>query len=77
MTYSDHQFGIDLLVQLDEGYDPIRLARWADQVFLSGDHQYSKAVRESLIDIFTMQEGEEFYIPENELRARAQRFVSS
>jgi hypothetical protein len=37
----------------------------------------SPAVREALIDIFTMQEGEEFHIPEMELRKRAQEFASS
>jgi hypothetical protein len=77
MNYSDQQFGRELLEQLDRGYDPLRLARWADQIFLSGSRGKSQAVRDALIDIFTMQEGEEFYIPEDELRARAQRFESS
>jgi hypothetical protein len=74
-VYTNRQFGIDLLAQLDQGYDPIRIARWADQLFLTPDYDFSKAVRESLIDIFTMQEGAEFHIPESELRARAERFA--
>jgi hypothetical protein len=77
MTYSDREFGIELLRQLDAGYEPLRLAQWADHLFLSGDCKYSSAVRESLIDLFTMQEGEEFVIPVEELRDRARQFIAS
>lgn len=75
MTYTDQQFGSELLAQLDQGYDPLRIAQWADRIFLNSD--YTNAVREALIDIFTMQEGEEFHIPEAELRKRAQEFATS
>ncbi|MAT71552.1 MAG: hypothetical protein CMJ58_18750 [Planctomycetaceae bacterium] len=75
MTYTDQQFGAKLLAQLDQGYDALRIAQWADRVFLSCS--YSTEVRETLIDIFTMQEGEEFHIPEAELRRRAQEFASA
>jgi hypothetical protein len=78
MTYTDQQFGNELLAELDQGYDPLRLARWADRVFfMTHSADCSPAVREALIDIFTMQEGEEFHIPEMELRKRAQEFASS
>jgi hypothetical protein len=76
MTYTDKQFGNDLLVQLDQGYDPSRIARWADNVFFATHNiECSPAVREALIDIFTMQEGEEFQIPEADLRALALAFT--
>jgi len=77
MTYTDKQFGSDLLAELDKGYDPLRIARWADRVFFdTHSAECSPAVREALIDIFTMQEGEEFHISEAELRKRAQEFTS-
>jgi hypothetical protein len=61
MTYTDKQFGSDLLAQLHQGYDPSRIARRADNVFFATHNMdCSPAVREALIDIFTMQEGEEF-----------------
>ncbi len=78
MTYTDKQFGTELLAELDQGYDPLRIARWADHVFFNTHNaECSPAVREALTDIFTMQEGEDFYIPEAELRKRAQEFSSS
>ncbi len=77
MTYTDQQFGSELLAQLDQGYDPLRIAQWADRVFFNTHNaDCSPAVREALVDIFTMQEGEEFHIPEAELRKRAQEFAS-
>lgn len=74
MTYSDQDFGRDLLVQLDTGYDPVRIARWAYGRFLEPGER-SDAVHEALIDLFTMEEGEEFHIPEEKLRATADRFI--
>lgn len=75
MKYTDQQFGTDLLAQLDRGYDPLRIARWADHLYYTTD--CSAAVTDTLIDIFTMQEGEAFHIPEAELRQRAQKLVAS
>jgi hypothetical protein len=77
MNYSDHEFGTDLLAQLDLGYDPVRIAQWADSVFFRPYFNYSNGVRATLIDLFTMQEGEEFHIPEEVLRAKAQHFLTS
>ena len=78
MRYSDQEFGRDLLAQLDAGYDPVRIARWAYGKFLgTGVDDRSDAVREALIDLFTMEEGEEFHIPEEKLRATAGRFIAS
>jgi hypothetical protein len=77
MKLTDHQFGVELLAQLDVGYDPLRIAEWADQLFLSGDYEYSEAVRESLIDLFTMQEGDEFIVCEADLRSLANSFMRS
>jgi hypothetical protein len=76
VSYSDQQFGRDLLAQLATGYDPVRIARWAFHQFLeTGAHDTSPAVRDALVDLFTMEEGEEFHIPEEELRTRAMTFV--
>ncbi len=76
MTYSDQEFRRDLLAQLDVGYDPVRIARWAYGRFLEFAER-SDSVSEALIDLFTMEEGEEFYISEEELRATADRFIAS
>ncbi|MDB5349283.1 MAG: hypothetical protein JWN86_530 [Planctomycetota bacterium] len=76
MAYSDHEFGQDLLAQLDAGYDPVRIARRAYGRFLEPGER-SDSVHEALIDLSTMEEGEEFHIPEEELRATADRFIAS
>ncbi len=76
MTYSDQQFGRDLLAQLDADYNPVRIARWAYGRFLEPGER-SDSVREALIDLFTMEEGEEFHISEEQLRATAERFIAS
>jgi hypothetical protein len=61
MVYTNQQFGADLLAQLEEGYDPIRIAKWAYAVFLDPDRgELPRAVYDALIDLFTMEEGEEF-----------------
>jgi hypothetical protein len=76
MSYSDQEFGRDLLAQLDMGYDPARIARWAYGRFLEPGER-SDSVHEALIDLFTMEEGEEFHIPEEQLRETAGRFIAS
>ena len=78
MTDSDQEFRRDLLAQLDAAYDPVRIARWAYSKFLGTKvDDRSDPVREALIDLFTMEEGEEFHSPEEKLRATADRFIAS
>jgi hypothetical protein len=78
MTYTDRQFGTELLAELDAGYDPIRIAKWAYVIFLDADRRdRTRRVEGTLIELFTMEEGLEFHITEAELRARAQRLISA
>jgi len=78
MTYTDCQFGRELLAELDLGYDPLRIAKWAYGVFMDASRRdRSRQVHDALVDLFTMEEGPEFHIPDAELRALAQRFISA
>ena len=79
MRYTDQQFGEDLRGQLDVGYDPVRIAKWAFGVWkMDPDRrERSDAVEKVLGDLAVMEEGVEFHIPESELRAIAQRFLAS
>lgn len=78
MTYTAKQFASELLAQLDQGYDPIRIARWADSVFFATHAvDCSPAIRSALTSLFTMQEGEEFVISEADLRKLAHTFANS
>jgi hypothetical protein len=77
MTYTDAQFGQDLLAELTRGYDPGRIAEWAYAIFMDADRRdRSHEVHHALIDLFTMGEGSEFHIPEQELRVRAVSFIT-
>jgi hypothetical protein len=78
MTYTDSQFGHDLLAQLDAGYDPIRIAKWAFTVWRMDPNRRrrSAAVEQCLGDLAVMEEGPEFYMSEVEIRAMANRFIS-
>lgn len=79
MTYSDQQFGHDLQAQLDAGYDPIRIAKWAFTIWkMDPDRRHrSTVVEQCLGDLAVMEEGPEFRIPEAELRATANRLISA
>jgi hypothetical protein len=79
MIYSNQVFGRELSAQLDAGYDPARIAKWAFTVWrMDPDRRHrSAAVEECLGELAVMEEGPEFHIPEDELRAMAQRFTSA
>ena len=72
--YSDSQFGHELLSQMAAGYDPARLAKWAESTFYSG-RKYSPAVRKALINLFTMLEGDEFHSPQAGVIGIALQFI--
>jgi len=75
MRYSEKQFGRDLLAELERGYDPVRLARWAFNQYLQ-TRECSRQVHDRLIDLFTMEEGEEFHIAEPDLRTMAAELLA-
>lgn len=79
MTYTDQQFGHDLLAHLKAGYDPVRIAKWAFTVWRMDPERRDRSagVEQCLGDLAVMEEGPEFHIPEEELRAMAQRFIST
>jgi len=78
MKYTNAEFGRELSAQLDRGYDPIRIARWAWQQFTDPDRrERSDELRSALLDLVTMEEGTEFHIPETDLRSMARRFMAS
>jgi len=77
MTYTDSEFGQDLLAQLAQGYDPRRIANWAYALFMDASRRdRSREVHDALVDLFTMEEGPEFHISEEELRAKAHSFIA-
>jgi hypothetical protein len=68
MRYTTRQFGVDLLKELNQGYDVVRLARWAYKCYLEHCRVLELGVREKIMEIVVMEGGAEFEMSENEIR---------
>jgi hypothetical protein len=62
--------GRELSRQLDDGYDPVKLAKWAYRVQLDARDIDPKLASE-LLKLVAMEQGREFEITEAELREMA------
>jgi hypothetical protein len=68
--------GRELLQQLDDGYDIVRIARWAYQLFLDS-RGTGEDLRSILMKLVVMEEGPEFELSESELRQMAQSLMGA
>jgi hypothetical protein len=68
MIYSKKEFAKDLQAQLDLGYDPKRIGSWAHKMFLQHCGKTDGELEEIMIDLFVLEEGPEFELPESKLR---------
>lgn len=68
MTYTKKDFANDLKAQLDLGYDPKRIGSWAHKMYLQHCGRIDRELEEIMVDLFVLEEGPEFAIPESELR---------
>ena len=77
-TYTKAEFGRDLLSQIEDGYDPVRIARWAFSKFMDPDAGIrDKELSDLILEVVVMEEGPEFEYSEEELRQFAERLVMS
>lgn len=78
MRYTKAAFGNQLLDQLNEGYDPERLAEWAYKMYLEyvGNLE-DDALEEDIMTLVHMDGGPQFYLTEAELRRLAVRLIES
>lgn len=67
--YTKKDFGRDLLIELSHGYDPIRIARWADILLHRIQEDLDDEVDTHIKDLSCMSFGEEFYISEDDLHS--------
>jgi len=63
-------FGRAFSERLDNGYDPLSLARWAYRVHLDAAG-IEDGLETELLKIIAMEQGPEFELPVSELRALA------
>jgi hypothetical protein len=75
MTYSRQDFGRDLLSELDEGYDVVRLSRWAMSVYMQQCQKTEPELDKLIMSIVAMEEGPEFEYKEPELRELASQLI--
>jgi hypothetical protein len=68
MSYSKAQFGKDLLEKLDQGYDIVRLSKWALSVYLDKCRDFESGVYDAVMQVNAMEHGPEFEMSEEELR---------
>lgn len=68
MTYSKNNFAKDLKAQLDIGYEPKRIGSWAHKMYLQYCGRIDEQLEEIMVDLFVLEEGPEFEIPESKLR---------
>jgi hypothetical protein len=75
MTYTRQDFGRELLVELEKGYDVIRLSRWAMSVYMQQCRRTEPELDELILSIVAMEEGPEFEYKEDELRELASKLL--
>jgi hypothetical protein len=70
MSYDLKAFGVELLLELEKGYDIVRISNWAYRTFFDL-RDPSPSLTSSMMTIIAMQEGEQFELTESELRVFA------
>ncbi|HHC23806.1 MAG TPA: hypothetical protein ENK58_00115 [Desulfobacterales bacterium] len=76
MNYSKQEFGQALKSQLLSGYDIVRFARWAHDLFLEHSSHLEPGLQEVLMQIVAMEEGPEFEFSESELEELSKSLIT-
>ncbi len=75
MTYSKKQFVDALKAECQEGYDVVKLARWAHGVFLENCRYLEEGLQPFIMKVVAMEEGEEFELTKAQLFAEAEKLL--
>jgi hypothetical protein len=70
MNLTREELGLELSRELDEGYDPARIAKWAYRLHLDAS-KIDVGLEAELLKLITMEQGPEFEMSEGELRELA------
>jgi hypothetical protein len=77
VMYTKSDFGKALLLELNKGYDVVRLSNWAFEVFMKHQREFEKGLEDDVMKIVAMEEGPEFELSESELRTLAKTLIAS
>jgi hypothetical protein len=70
------EFGRALSEELDRGYDPVRLAKWACRIYWDAKG-LDAGLEDEILTLVNMVQGSEFEMSEGELRTMAKRLQES
>ena len=76
MTLTRLEFGRELCEQLDIGYDPVRIAKWAYRMYLDAPG-FAAGLEPEIFKVVAMEQGPEFVMSEAELRTLAATLQTS
>lgn len=76
MKYTKKDFAEDVLREIGNGFDVVRLARWAMRLYSCRIRDLDAGVKEAIMDVVVMAEGPEFEMTERELREFAERLMA-
>ena len=76
MKLTRDELGRGLSDELDEGYDPVRLAKWAYRMHLDAN-EIDAGLESELLKLIAMERGPEFQMSESELRDLAKILQTS
>lgn len=66
MKLTRAELGRELARELDEGYEPVRIAKWAYRLYLDS-FEINVGVESELLKLIAMEQGPEFELSESEL----------
>lgn len=77
MIYRKCDFGKELLTQIEKGYDPDRISRWANEQHLNHAGEMDAEIRSELQTLMAMEGEPQFHLSERQLRQLAARMMES
>ena len=76
MKYTKEELGKELKLELKKGYDIVRIANWAYDIYTYNPVTVSQEIDEILQFIFMMEAGPEFVLSEKDLKLLSEFLIS-
>jgi hypothetical protein len=74
--YTSQKFGEDLELILNQSYDVIKIARWAEHVYTIHCRELSPELDDIIMALSAMEHGPEFEYTEQELKLLAELLIN-
>lgn len=77
MTYTPDDFRNDMISEIEKGYDPVRVAQAAYDIYQDPDIDTSTEFANEIMGVMLMEAGPEFEMTEEQLREYLDRMVAA